>query len=229
MCNNSRRRPTRPGTRPVGQTRRVPDAAAATAEALRRRHEQGAIPPSTARLVDYAESTRAGDWSLRSALVRVAQPEPVRAGAVLELIRRTDGALAPHRRALERNDVRTDRRLSPALRSGDGDLAEGEPRADARATDLARVLVRFDDGGSILDAYASATGVGADERRIVDLLTPAVLLDELADALTDWAEVRAGPPPVGVIDAVSARAFGVLESLGVPRESGPPRGGRRRG
>lgn len=41
----------------------------------------------------YAEVPRDGDWTLRSALVRFAQPEPVRAGAVLELVRRTDGAL----------------------------------------------------------------------------------------------------------------------------------------
>jgi len=32
------------------------------------------------RLVDYAESSRDGDWTLRSALVRFAQPEPTRAG-----------------------------------------------------------------------------------------------------------------------------------------------------
>ena len=36
---------------------------------------------------------RRDDWTLRAALVRFAQPEPVRAGAVLELVRRTDGAL----------------------------------------------------------------------------------------------------------------------------------------
>lgn len=61
-----------------------------------------------ARLVDYAESPRVDDWTLRSALVRLAQPEPVRAGAVLELIRRTDAALAPHRRRLERDEVTAD-------------------------------------------------------------------------------------------------------------------------
>ena len=41
----------------------------------------------------YADVARDGDWTLRSALVRFAQPEPVRAGVVLELVRRTDGAL----------------------------------------------------------------------------------------------------------------------------------------
>ena len=53
-------------------------------------------------LIDYAEAERAGGWSLRSALVRYAQPEPVRAGAVLELIRRLDAALAPHRSKIEK-------------------------------------------------------------------------------------------------------------------------------
>lgn len=44
-------------------------------------------------LVGFADAPRDQDWSLRSALVRFAQPEPTRAGAVLELVRRTDGAL----------------------------------------------------------------------------------------------------------------------------------------
>lgn len=44
-------------------------------------------------LVGFADEPRDQDWSLRSALVRFAQPEPTRAGAVLELVRRTEGAL----------------------------------------------------------------------------------------------------------------------------------------
>lgn len=48
---------------------------------------------AVARLVDYAECSRVDDWSLRSALVRYAQIAPDRASAVLELVRRTDGAL----------------------------------------------------------------------------------------------------------------------------------------
>lgn len=57
--------------------------------------------PSPAELADYAERARIGDWTLRSALVRYAQLAPVAASAVLELVRRTDGALHPHRRGLE--------------------------------------------------------------------------------------------------------------------------------
>jgi hypothetical protein len=45
---------------------------------------------------DYAEKARVGDWSLRSALVRFAQPEPERAAEVLHLVRRLDAVL-PHR------------------------------------------------------------------------------------------------------------------------------------
>lgn len=66
-----------------------------------------------ASLIDYAERPRAGGWSLRSALVRYAQPEPARAGAVLELVRRTDGALKPFVKVLDD---------SPDLDAGDETL-----------------------------------------------------------------------------------------------------------
>lgn len=41
---------------------------------------------------DLSERPRVDDWSFRAALVRFAQVEPVRAGAVLELIRRFEWA-----------------------------------------------------------------------------------------------------------------------------------------
>ena len=50
-------------------------------------------PPELARLVAFAERSRAGDWSLRSALMRYAQPEPQRVSDVLESVRRVEGAL----------------------------------------------------------------------------------------------------------------------------------------
>jgi hypothetical protein len=59
-------------------------------------------PPELARLVDFAERPRAREWSLRSALVRYAQPEPQRVNDVLELVRRVDAALAKHAAELER-------------------------------------------------------------------------------------------------------------------------------
>lgn len=54
------------------------------------------------RLLDVAEVPRVEGWSLRSALVRYAQPEPVRAGRLLQNVRRLEAALAPSRSALER-------------------------------------------------------------------------------------------------------------------------------
>jgi len=50
----------------------------------------GSVPEPTLGIGDVP---RRDDWTLRAAIVRFAQPEPVRAGAVLELVRRTDGAL----------------------------------------------------------------------------------------------------------------------------------------
>lgn len=85
-----------------------------------------------ARLLAYAEAPRQGDWSLRSALVRYAQPEPQRASAVLELIRRTDGALHPHARRLERGDA---------------------PDADVRA--LLHIAAELDRLGDVLAAWAA--------------------------------------------------------------------------
>ena len=78
--------------------------------------EHGSASPSGEghRLIDFAEAERDGGWSLRSALVRFAQPEPVRASAVLELVRRTDAALGPSRNLLERDTVATDPDLGQA-------------------------------------------------------------------------------------------------------------------
>lgn len=69
------------------------DQAAAAEKLLaeRRRSSVGTNPDES--LVHYAEVARSGDWTLRSALVRLAQPEPTRAAAVLELTRWCDGAL----------------------------------------------------------------------------------------------------------------------------------------
>lgn len=61
------------------------------------------------RLTDFAERPRTDDWSLRSAVVRYAQVAPQRASVVLELIRRTDGALkhlAKHPERAETDDAK---------------------------------------------------------------------------------------------------------------------------
>jgi hypothetical protein len=46
-----------------------------------------------ARLIDFAERPRTHDWSMRAALCRYAQPQPVRVSTVLDLVRRIEFAL----------------------------------------------------------------------------------------------------------------------------------------
>lgn len=62
-------------------------------------------PPELARLIDFAERSRAGDWSLRSGLVRYAQPEPERVNQILDLVRRTEWALRAQSKVIQ-NDGR---------------------------------------------------------------------------------------------------------------------------
>lgn len=57
-------------------------------------------PVELARLVDVSECSRVDDWSLRSALVRYAQPQPGRSGEVLALVRRIEAVLHPHAKLL---------------------------------------------------------------------------------------------------------------------------------
>ena len=202
----------------------TPDAVAA---ALVERHARPVPADDGIRLADYAESSRVGDWSLRSALVRFAQPEPLRASAVLELLRRTDGALHPHRRLLESTLVATDPALAPGP---DGLAPAGPPRLDARAADLARVLARVPAGPEVVDAYAGLVDLDPTERAAADVLVVALVLDALADRLAAWADDRTDPPPTDPVDAASRRAFALLGELGVPRETRPERPpGRRRG
>jgi len=60
-------------------------------------------PPELARLVDFAERPRVDDWSFRAALVRYAQAQPQRVSVLIELMRRAELALKPHRKTIERN------------------------------------------------------------------------------------------------------------------------------
>lgn len=184
------------------------------------------------RLVDFAESSRTGDWSLRSALVRFAQPEPTRAGAVLELVRRTDGALKPHRRRLESASVPTHPDLGPTLLVAAGGGVALDPGArrvlDAPAADLARASLRLPDGDAVVAAYVAAAG-DDPTHEAVPLLAVALELDAVAEVLVAWALVHHGPPPVGEVDERAAAAFARLAELGVPRETGGRPPGRSRG
>lgn len=59
-------------------------------------------PPALAAVLDVAERPRVDDWSLRAALTRYAQPQPERASALIELVRRTEAALRPFAKQLGR-------------------------------------------------------------------------------------------------------------------------------
>lgn len=198
-----------------------------------RHNEEVAVSPELS-LLNYAESSRVGDWSLRSALVRLAQPDPLRASAVVELIRRVDAALHPHVRALQRHGVLCDRALSRQQMHGEGSEwrfdGPAEPVPDARTADLAR-LARTDPEvyDRALAAYESAIAepLGDEERECLPLLAVALQLDELADVLAGWASQGFLDPPLEAVDTIGRAVHAQLEELGVPQEQGPPGRGRR--
>ncbi len=133
-------------------------------------------------LVDYAERSRVGDWSLRSALVRYAQPEPRRAGAVLELVRRTDGALKPYARLLERTPS-----LVAAARDRTAvDTLDDEERA---AVAIVAVALDLDRLGDILAHWATDTSAPRPDDE-VDRVARQVF-----DALAGLGVERESRPP----------------------------------
>lgn len=144
------------------------------------------------RPLGYAERPRVGQWSLRSALVRYAQPEPARAGAVLELVRRTDAALEPWRERIEQvpelvalaaDGASDHQRTGPAPGNGDGD------------------------------------DVGDTDGRIVGLLRAAHELDRLGDVLAAWAAGRDEARPDREVQDTAGAVFALLDHLGVARET----------
>jgi len=102
-------------------------------------------PPELAALVDYAERPRVDDWSLRSAITRYAQPQPVRASAVLELVRRIEFALKPHTKLVEKEGLA----LWAALTSDDDDDSD-----DGQVVGLLRAMVELDGLGDVLATWA---------------------------------------------------------------------------
>lgn len=213
-------------------------ALAAAARILADRHREPAPPDPERSILNLAESPRVDDWSLRAALVRLAQPEPVRAGAVLEIVRRCQGALHPLTRALERHTVWTGPGLGPGSvtgsTAGGWELADGgPPRADLRLVDLARLAGGDPVAlGSLAEAYGAEAPLDPEEEAAVGLIGVAVAIDGLADELAAWAVTAAGPPPVAAVDTVCRRLAPELDRLGVPRETRPedvPPGARRAG
>jgi hypothetical protein len=215
--------PSRRTARPIDQSDSV-TTPTVDGSLLARFHAEGDAPDDGIRLVDYAESPRVDHWSLRGALVRYAQPEPVRASALLELVRRTDGALKPFARDLERELAPTDPRLVAASFSPEGFTPSPEVRLDIRAADLARLAVdAADDLDAIIAGYEEVAPLRGEERSAIPLLAVAVELDRLGEVLAEWAADRRTPRPDAQVDEVSRRTFVALGALGVARETRPPR------
>lgn len=101
-------------------------------------------PPELARVVGFAERSRVGDWSLRSALCRYAQRHPARVRDVLEQVRRVEAALHPHAKHLEQD--------GPALWAAvDGGAAAG---GDEQLVGVLRAAVALDRIGDVLASWA---------------------------------------------------------------------------
>jgi hypothetical protein len=140
-------------------------------------------PPELALLVDYAERPRQGDWSLRSALVRYAQPEPGRVSSILEQVRRIDFALQPQSKRIERAGPE----LWHALR-GEAQPATAD---DEVLVEVLRSAAQLDRLGDALAAWAIDPS-GAKPDSEVDEVVAEVTrcLDDAGVA----REERTGPP-----------------------------------
>jgi hypothetical protein len=102
-------------------------------------------PPELAQLVDFSERPRTHDWTLRSALVRYAQPQPGRVEAVLDLTRRLEFAIGKHNKVLAKHGDEVWRALESGA-DGDGSVKE--------VVALLRVAQEIDAAGDILATWA---------------------------------------------------------------------------
>lgn len=139
-------------------------------------------PAELARLLDFPERSRVDDWGLRSAVVRFGQPEPERASRLLEVVRRTEGALHSHLDQLRADGPALWRALTEDTGAPDGSLD--------RVLGLLHVATELDRAGDALAAWA-ADWPGPPPTTEVDAVTSDVA--ERLDALGVPAEE--GPPP----------------------------------
>jgi len=174
-------------------------------------------------LLNFSEVTGVGDWSLRSALSRMAQPEPVRVGRVLESVRRLDAVLHHFRSTLEQQAAICER---PADDSG---TTERYP--DVRTADIARLAADGFDVDSVLTGYTQEDvmlhPVSDDERAALPVLVAAVQFERLSTALNGWAHQGPGDEPIELFDQACDDIEALLDQLGVPKETGPPGAGGR--
>ena len=136
-------------------------------------------PAELARLLDTAERPRAEGWSLRAALTRYAQPQPQRASAVIELLRRIEAALRPHTKRFEKE--------GPEVWAAVEGAAGSDPVAD-----VLRALQQLDALGDVLATWAvDRAGARPDDEVDAAVTALTARLEELGVP----REERTGPPP----------------------------------
>jgi hypothetical protein len=139
-------------------------------------------PSELARLVDFSERARTDDWSLRSALVRYAQPQPQRVNDILDLVRRVEWALGKQSKRIEREGAG----LWSALESGD----DGD-----ELVALLRAAQELDGLGDVVVAWAVDRSGESPDARVDAVVTD---VGERLDALGIPHEERPGPRNRGV-------------------------------
>jgi hypothetical protein len=141
-------------------------------------------PPELARLLDFAERSRVGDWSLRSALVRYAQGNPMRVSQVMELVRRIEAALHPHAKLLASD--------GPAL----WDAAQRDDPPDAgpsaQVVGLVQATAELDQLGERVAVWAVDPSGGRPDAEVDAVVTSVT---QRLDDLGIPREERQGPRP----------------------------------
>ena len=183
-------------------------------------------------LLNYAEMAHTGDWTMRSALVRLAQRDPARVGSLLQVMRRLDAPLHHVARALQANRATCDEALAAEGWDPEEVLGPGpiRPYPDLRTADVARAAAAGHDADAVAGGYGAIVPLDREEELAVPLLALAARFDLLARRLAVWADGDLTDPPLDAVDRLTIEGRDRLDALGVPEETGPPpRGSRSRG
>lgn len=144
-------------------------------------------PQGLADLVDHAERPRAGDWSLRAALVRLAQFRPGLVRDLMEPVRRLDHALHAHRARLLADGPE----LWAALTAAEPDDGAGR-HEDEPLLALLRTAQDLDALADVVVAWAEDRRGPMPEEAVAD--TAAAVSRRLDELGVEREEERAPPP-----------------------------------
>lgn len=133
-------------------------------------------PAELGLLLDYAERPRVGDWSLRAALTRYAQPQPQRASDLIEVMRRIELGLHPHLKEVQRNG-------EEYWEAVGGDGPRDDSPVDAPAVSLLRLMAEMDRLGDVLAGWAVSREGGRPDGAVDEMIANGrSVLDELGVA-----------------------------------------------